>query len=180
MRIQGYHGTGVKDIVAAAGIPKGSFYNYFDSKEDFVIEALQQVAEGNLTQIRRTLAEPGQSPLNRLRSVFSGGTEYLKRHGRYECGSFLGMVAQEVADTNETVRSVTQDLLESYQATLAACLSEAQSAGEIDPGLDCPSLAGFIFSAWEGALLQMKARKSPAPLDDFLFWLDRVLSSSRA
>ena len=66
MRTQGYHGTGVKDIVDAAGVPKGSFYNYFDSKEAFAIAALEQVAEGNLMQMRRILGDSSVSPGKRF------------------------------------------------------------------------------------------------------------------
>jgi len=38
---QGYHATGIKDITDAAGIPKGSLYNYFENKEDYAREALR-------------------------------------------------------------------------------------------------------------------------------------------
>ena len=45
MTRRGYHGTGVLDIVQAAGIPKGSFYHYFASKEDFAVQALERSEE---------------------------------------------------------------------------------------------------------------------------------------
>jgi TetR/AcrR family transcriptional repressor of nem operon len=179
MRIRGYNATGVKDIVAAAGIPKGSFYNYFDSKEDFAVEALRQVAEGNLVPIRRTLGDTARPPLQRLRAVFAGSAEHLKRHGRFECGSFLGTIAQEVADTNETLRAVADGLQHSYRRALADCLAEARAAGELDSAVDPETLAGFLFSAWEGALLQMKTRKAARPLDDFLAGLDRLRACER-
>ena len=48
---KGYHGTGVKEIVDAAGVPKGSFYNYFKSKEDFVLSAMEYAGRQDAQQL---------------------------------------------------------------------------------------------------------------------------------
>ena len=53
MFLNGYNGTGVKDIVEAAGIPKGSFYNYFESKEDFALQATAVPADRNVPRAHR-------------------------------------------------------------------------------------------------------------------------------
>lgn len=168
MRMQGYSGTGVKDIVDAAGVPKGSFYNYFSSKEEFAIAALEQVAEGNLAQMRRVLGDPRISPLKRIESFFVQNIEHLKRSGRFTGGCFVGTICQEIADVNETIRQAGARLLHEYEKVFAECLQQAQERGEVAQAIDINALAGFIFTAWEGALLRMKADKSATPLEQFL------------
>ena len=70
MKIQGYNGTSVKDIVDAAGVPKGSFYNYFDSKENFAVEALEAAASANFQQMRAQLHDVTVAPMERLKNLF--------------------------------------------------------------------------------------------------------------
>ena len=70
MKIHGYNGTSVKDIVDAAGVPKGSFYNYFVSKESFALEALDAVAEHEMRIATELMDAKGGSPLTRLRYFF--------------------------------------------------------------------------------------------------------------
>jgi TetR/AcrR family transcriptional repressor of nem operon len=166
--MQGYNGTGVKDIVNAAGVPKGSFYNYFESKEAFAIAALEQVAEGNLAQMQRMFGDINASPLERIEEFFVQNIEYLKRNGQYSGGCFVGTICQEIADVNETIRQTGARLLLEYEKMFAECLQQAQQQGELASTDDVDALAGFIFTAWEGALLRMKTDKSAAPLEQFL------------
>ena len=70
MHRKGYNATGVKDIVDAAGIPKGSFYNYFESKEDFVIQALQYSADHCNTVMGKTLKDRSLPPLQRIEKFY--------------------------------------------------------------------------------------------------------------
>lgn len=55
MTRRGYHGTGVQEIVQAAGIPKGSFYHYFASKEDFALQALEFIYQPRLQRAKELL-----------------------------------------------------------------------------------------------------------------------------
>ena len=66
MTRRGYHGAGVQEIVQAAGVPKGSFYHYFASKEDFALQALQQVYQPRLARYAEALANPALSPRERI------------------------------------------------------------------------------------------------------------------
>jgi TetR/AcrR family transcriptional repressor of nem operon len=168
MRIHGYNGT--------AGVPKGSFYNYFESKEAFIIAALEQVAAGNLNQMRRALGYSDIPPLMRVINFFVQNIEHLKRTERYTGGCFIGTICQEVADANETIRQTCARLLREYEQVFIDSLHEAQAQGELAPAVNVRALAGFIFNAWEGALLRMKADKSSAPLEQFLQQLKSVLT----
>jgi TetR/AcrR family transcriptional repressor of nem operon len=103
MKIHGYNGTSVKDIVDAAVVPKGSFYNYFPSKESFAVEALQAVADESLSASRDLLASGTGSPLQRLRSYFEQNASQACEDD-FKVGCFFGNMCQEMSDSNEIIR----------------------------------------------------------------------------
>ena len=175
MRAHGYNGTGVKDIVDAAGVPKGSFYNYFASKEAFAIEALQQVAEGNLSQMRQLLGVGSKSALQCLTGFFQTNIDHLKRTEQFQSGCFIGNICQEMSGVNEAIRRAAGDLIAQYEQIFADCLNKALVQGELSAEIDADAMAVFLFSAWEGALMRMKTTRTAKPLDDFLLTLQQLL-----
>lgn len=177
--LQGYNGTGVKDIVDEAGIPKGSFYNYFKSKEDFAIEALQRVAGENIAWARSILLEPTAPPLERLERFFRVGVESAQAQ-EFKLGCLMGNLCQELADVNPRIRDTVAGLFKRLTAVFAECLAEAQNKGDIPAQLDVHQTADFIFNAWEGALLRMKCDKNAQALEAFITVLPNLVSNHRA
>lgn len=167
MKCQGYNGTSVKDIVEAAGVPKGSFYNYFDSKEAFAIEALDKVATETYAISRSQLIDSNLAPMLRLQRYFEAGAE-CACSGEFKVGCFFGNMCQEMSDTNESIRLKVRQVLKTKTRLISEVLAEAQEAGQLSRKVDPEMLAEFIFNAWEGALMRMKASKSQAPLEAFL------------
>ena len=167
MKRSGYNGTSVKDIVDAAGVPKGSFYNYFDSKEGFAIDALDYEFSQNFKESQRQLLNPTKPPLERLHIFFSNMADALSEAG-FEAGCFVGTLCQEMSDTNPTIRTKVRRLLSKNAGLVSEVLLEAQNNGDIDAALPVPALAEFVFNAWEGALMKSKASKCREPLDAFL------------
>lgn len=165
--LNGYNGTGVKDIVDAAGIPKGSFYNYFDSKESFAIEAVQNLAESSFAQAQAALLNPSKPPLERLQTFFNQNAANAKKAG-FKRGCLMGNLCQEMSDVNEAIRTEVCKLMDRMTNLIESCLKEAQEKGEISSNNDTKQLAQFIFNAWEGALLRMKGAKNNQPLNAFL------------
>ena len=172
MYLNGYNGTGVKDIVNAAGIPKGSFYNYFDSKEEFALAALDAMFMD--TSSNKFLLSTELPPLQRLTGFFESGAEKA-RHGDYLLGCFIGNLTQEMADVNEPIRLKLDFLLCRLTALIEDCLQQAQERGDIHKDRDIKKLAQFIFNAWEGTLLRMKAAKNCNAFDSFLHELPMLL-----
>jgi TetR/AcrR family transcriptional repressor of nem operon len=176
MTRRGYHGTGVLEIVQAAGIPKGSFYHYFASKEDFALQALEHLYTPRLERYQAALANTALSPRERILSYYA---ELVAHFARQECPEyhcFIGSLSFEMAELSQPIgRQVEAILLRSVQV-LAACLKQARDADEIDPNTDCQALAEFIGNAWEGALLRMKVGRSVVPLEVFLTQLERLLT----
>jgi TetR/AcrR family transcriptional repressor of nem operon len=173
MKIHGYNGTSVKDIVDAAVVPKGSFYNYFPSKESFAVEALQAVADESLSASRDLLASGTGSPLQRLRSYFEQNASQACEDD-FKVGCFFGNMCQEMSDSNEIIRGKVRRILVRNTELFERVLDEAKAAGEIAAGADTGMIAEFIMNAWEGTLMRMKASKSREPLDAFLGMLPQL------
>jgi len=174
MKAYGYNGTSVKDIVDAASVPKGSFYNYFDSKESFAIEALEKVASETYQASQDTLGNHSKSPKQRILDYFNQNADYACGCG-YKVGCFLGNMCQEMSDSNETIRVKVRQILKRKTALISEVLAEMKAQRELSEETDPDILAEFLFNAWEGALMRMKASKCRDPLDAFLRMLPQVV-----
>src|SRR6185295_13227287 len=100
---RGFSATGVQEITAAAGVPKGSFYNYFDSKEAFAVALLTDYWEAVVAEFGGILLRGRTSPLSRVTRYFAGLAEFHERR-RYAVGCLIGNMALEVTPTSEQVR----------------------------------------------------------------------------
>lgn len=161
---QGYVATGVQDITDAAGVPKGSFYNYFESKEDFALAVLERYRERSMEHFALLTSPEIPSPLARLRTLLLGVEEQLQSSD-FSAGCLAGRLAQELAGENPGVRAPLCEIFSSMQQAVAACLAEARDRGEIASDEDPELLAAFLVNAWQGAMLRAKAAGSTAPLE---------------
>lgn len=176
MKCQGYNGTSVKDIVDAAGVPKGSFYNYFDSKEAFAVTALERASAADLAAGTAVLSNRQVPPLERLVEFFQSQIGRCCDN-QFSTGCFLGNMCQEMADSSELIRAKLRRLLEEHTRLIQSVLDEAVARGELAESTDTATLAEFLFNAWEGAMMRMKASKSREPLDAFVHQLSRLLAA---
>lgn len=177
MKRQGYNGTGVKDIVDAAGVPKGSFYNYFESKEQFAIDAIDYSAAEGQVYAQSILGDKARCPLERIHAFFMSGVNNAKENN-FTTGCFLGNMCQEMADSSQVICLKLDSLLSSKTRMIAAVISEGQDLAVIPSVIDANTAAEFIFNAWEGSLMRAKASKSSAPLDAFMSMLQHQVSFS--
>ncbi|HCJ28027.1 MAG TPA: TetR family transcriptional regulator [Pseudomonas sp.] len=176
MTRRGYHGTGVLEIVQAAGIPKGSFYHYFASKEDFALQALDHLYTPRLERYQAALNNSALNPRERILGYYA---ELVAHFARQECPEyhcFIGSLSFEMAELSQPIGQQVEAILLRSVEVLAACLEQAREEGEIDPNTDCQALAEFIGNAWEGALLRMKVGRSVVALEVFLTQLERLLT----
>lgn len=160
---RGYHAAAVKDITDAAGVPKGSFYNHFGSKDELAVVVLERYGEGRRLQ---DLADTGVAPLDRLRAHFAFLRDDVVAHG-YQRGCLYGNFGTEIADHMQAVRDAVGGSLDTWTALVAATLTEARRTGAVRADLDPDITAGFVVNAWEGTLIRARADRSPAAFDAF-------------
>ncbi|MEW6347810.1 MAG: TetR family transcriptional regulator C-terminal domain-containing protein [Thermodesulfobacteriota bacterium] len=163
---RGFNNTGIQEILEAAGVPKGSFYFYFKSKDDFGLEICDFYC-GFMAQWMDRHLDAGQSShMQALRGFFDEVKHYFAGRG-CKSGCPVGNIAQEMADLNDAFRDKVEGCLRMMTDRIARCLRAAQDNGEVDPSLDAHKTAEFILNSWEGAVIRMKTRQSIEPLDLF-------------
>ena len=163
---RGYTATGVKDIVDAADVPKGSFYSHFASKEAFGKEVVDSYFDSGLEDLHALLANDLAPPLERLRTYFEERILGYRATG-YVRGCMLGNLSLEIADHSMLIRGRLAEHFRTWSGFFADCIAEAQRTGAVRNQLPASVLAEFVLNSWEGALLRMRAEKNGRPLVDF-------------
>lgn len=161
---QGFAATGVQAITSAAGVPKGSFYYFFPSKEALALAVVRRYATAVTQELDAALGDASVTPFARLGAFFAGWADRLAAGGCRR-GCLVGNLAQELADTNEPFREELASVLDGWSARIAVCLTEAQ---RVETPEDARTLAAFLVASWQGAMLRMKLSRSPEPLRGFL------------
>jgi TetR/AcrR family transcriptional repressor of nem operon len=162
---KGFNAVGVQDITDTAGVPKGSFYNHFESKEALGAEI---VARYGANQTRREiLTDPALRPLQRLRRHFDRiSTLYADSQFTRNC--ILGGFSAELANQSETIRESLRKLYGQWTKDLEATIAEAQAKGEIANKTKASDLAAFLLDSYEGALLRARVERNRKPFDRFM------------
>jgi TetR/AcrR family transcriptional regulator, transcriptional repressor for nem operon len=162
---KGYNGSGVQDITAAAGVPKGSFYNHFESKEALGAEVVERYGRDNPR--RAALAEKSLPPVQRLRAHFERLNEAYTS-ARFGRGCLLGNLSAELADQSQLIRERLAALYLAWSTDIATVIAEAQAEGAISTRTPAADLAAFLLDAYEGALLRVRVEKSGRAFDRFM------------
>jgi TetR/AcrR family transcriptional regulator, transcriptional repressor for nem operon len=163
---RGYFGASVRDIVKAAGVPQGSFTNHFPSKEAFAQEVLELYFAHVRETIDNTLRNDSRPPLARLRQWLDHGIAFL-RQAEFRCGCLIGNFSIEASDDSERIRERLTEMVNEIIEAIVYCLQAAVDAGELPATTDVGELAGFLYSSWQGAILQSKVEQSVQPLKRF-------------
>jgi TetR/AcrR family transcriptional regulator, transcriptional repressor for nem operon len=161
---KGFHACGVRDITDAAGVPTGSFYNHFESKEALGAEIVERYARDNSR--RDALRDKSLPPLERLHRHFAGLSQMYADldFGR---GCLLGNFSAELADHSPLIRERLAALFTSWTKDIEGAVREGQEEGSVSNRTDPADLAAFLLDAYEGALLRARVQKSGAALDRF-------------
>ena len=171
---RGYNHAGIECILQAAGVPKGSFYNYFESKEDFALQVIDRFAACHDAVLDGHLLDRSRRPLDRLRGYFMAIIEHLDTDQGCR-GCLVGQLSQELAEQSESFRARLEGIFARWVDRFAECLTEARDAGEMELAPDGRPYAEFLLNSWQGALLRAKSARSTAPLRTFvLMTMDRV------
>lgn len=160
----GFNGSSVQDLTDAAHVPKGSFYNHFDSKEALALEALAiYVGQHDLAVLRNRRIEP----VERLKRDFRARWKTIKERG-YTSGCFLGSLSSEISDTHESARVEFARYFTLWSQAIAEVIAEAQAAGTVSSAIDAPALGRFVLNAWQGTVLRAQSSRGEEPFKDFL------------
>lgn len=163
---QGYHATGINEIVNAVHVPKGSFYSYFDSKENFAAEAINHYIEPFIELLTRHLQHSQVDPLTALKNYYAELIVEVENNG-YKGGCLLGNLMGEIGDTSELCNQALKSAVERYKLLQYKALLQAQKEGSVRTDKSAEIMANLLVNNWQGALLRMKIEQSVQPLQEF-------------
>lgn len=159
---KGYSAVGLNEILTGAGVPKGSFYHYFGSKDAFGEALLDNYFEEYLADIDVTLAQPGLTMAQRLLSYFQ---VWQQTQSFFDCqGKCLAVkMAAEVADLSEPMRLAIQRGTAGIVSRLAAAIDAGVAEGSLTVTGDAGSIARSLYQLWLGASIMVKIERDVAP-----------------
>jgi TetR/AcrR family transcriptional repressor of nem operon len=175
IHLKGYNHTGLQEILQAAGVPKGSFYNYFNNKEDFGLQVIDFFTELFASMAGEVVGEESLTPLQKIEKMLDGFIDFFKSKD-YAYGCPIGNLAQEMGDLSPVFRKKLRRAADEMVGIYHGLLEQALIAGEVSEDLDIKETAYFIVSSWHGALVRMKIEKGPRPLKNHMrFIFDHIL-----
>ncbi|MEV4812196.1 TetR family transcriptional regulator C-terminal domain-containing protein [Micromonospora avicenniae] len=164
---RGYSALGVAEICSTAGVPKGSFYYFFESKQAL---ALTVIDEHWATQRQQWVELLGSDldPLRRLRDLFEA-TEEVQRTGQQRAGvvtgCLFGNLALELSTQAEGIRGRLQEIFDAQIDLIEQVVVEAKERGQAGPSVDARDAARSIVAQIEGRALLAKLLNDPAQLE---------------
>ena len=163
----GFASSGIDQILKKVGVPKGSFYHYFASKEAFGLSVLENYASYFANKLDACLLDKSYPPLARISNFVADAKAGMARH-QFKRGCLVGNLGQEVDSLPESFRQQLIDIFFCWQQRIANCLKEAQSRGEIASTAKCELLAEYFWIGWEGAVSRAKLVQNTEPLEGYL------------
>lgn len=160
----GYEGGGITAILNEAGMPKGSFYNLFPSKEEFACAALDAYF-ASFTELRAaTLCNSSLTPRERLMAWLAGHREYIE-HRPEVAGCLAGILGQTGAVHNEKIRQKLLALFDSWEGDLIDVFREAQLMQTLSPTMTPESAAAMVIYLYEGVMIRIRVEANSRPYD---------------
>jgi TetR/AcrR family transcriptional repressor of nem operon len=163
---RGFQITGIDEVLKRVGVPKGSFYHYFKSKDHFGHAVIDNYEAYYAKKMDRIFGDSSQSPLQRLVNFTANAKNGMVKFD-FKRGCLIGNLGQELAALDTQFRERLEGVLVSWEKRVAECLSESIDIGELAPGQDPQALSRFFWVGWEGAILRSKLMRSLEPIDQF-------------
>jgi TetR/AcrR family transcriptional repressor of nem operon len=167
MELRGYSALGVAEICKAAGVPKGSFYYFFDSKEALALAVVDGHWEGQRADWTRVLTGE-RDPLARLKQLFEE-TETEQSAGQLSCGTvsgcMFGNLTLELSNQTEAVRTRLQEVFDEQVDMVETVVAEARARGEVTVA-DNHKAARSVVAQLEGQVLFAKLYNRTGGLGD--------------
>jgi len=178
MAAKGFSSVGLSEILTSSGVPKGSFYHYFASKESFGVALLDMYFNDYLAEMDSTLSQPGLTSAQRLTTYL---TQWQENQSFLDCqGKCLAVkLGAEVADLSEAMRLSLQRGTESIVSRLTNALEAGVSDGSLTIEGDAHQVAQNVYQLWMGASLMAKIVRNYQPFEAAMETTRRTLHLPR-
>jgi TetR/AcrR family transcriptional repressor of nem operon len=163
---RGFQGTGIEEVLKRAGVPRGSFYHYFSSKQEFGEAVIDNYDEFYAKKMQRIFGNRSRSPLERIQDFVEDSMLGIEKY-EFKRGCLVGNLGQEVTSLDDSFRVRLEAILRSWEAIFEQCLQDGVDCGELSSKADVTALSRFFWIGWEGAILRAKLTKTLDPLKHF-------------
>lgn len=165
MLAKSFHSVGLNEILAAVKVPKGSFYHYFQSKEQFGVELLRHYVNEASEWKRKLLLSTDQepNPFLRLTAFLDLSAAHLLEKD-CQCPCLVSKLASEVATFSEPMRAVLAEGVREWHGIFQQVIGEGQKKGVIRKKIDPAETAGIIGDLWMGASQRCQLERNVAPI----------------
>ncbi|MBI6884997.1 TetR/AcrR family transcriptional regulator [Pseudomonas putida] len=174
MTQKGYTGVGLTELLGAAGVPKGSFYHYFRSKEEFGQALLEEYFNEYLGRVDSLMQAQGSGAERLLGYLRYWAQTQAFDHKEEKC--LVVKLGAEVCDLSEDMRAVLEKGTDQIVQRICAGVERGQADGSINTELEAAFLAESLYQLWLGASLLVKVKQSVQPFDVALQMSKRLLS----
>lgn len=171
---QGYHSSGLKQILDLAGIPKGSFYYHFKSKEDFGLQVIDFYSNNSVAFLKTFLENEALPPKTRILELLRA-MKPIYQEQDFNKGCLLGNCSLELAAHHDSFADAIAKHFDAWQELFTTTIRAGQQTGNIKTDSSAEEYAEFLLNSWEGALVRMKAVKNNQPLDLLINFIDQLL-----
>lgn len=171
---KGFASVGLNEILKTAGVPKGSFYHYFESKEQYGQALLQDYFDRYLAELDALFASPAAS-----------GHEQLMRYWQRWLGKQVDACSEqkclvvklggEVADLSDAMRITLRDGTEQIVLRIARLIESGVADGSVPP-MEPQATAQMLYQMWLGASLLGKLHRDAAALENAMTFTTKLLS----
>jgi TetR/AcrR family transcriptional repressor of nem operon len=159
---RGFGGTSMADLLNHAGVNSGSFYHFFEGKEDLLKTVLQTYIEGLGPQIVDPAFQSTSDPIERIFAILSGyRARILQTNCQYGCP--LGRLALEIDPENRPAHALIAENFRGWIGAVRQCLEESRE--RLPVGLDLDALATHVLAVMEGGVMISRSYGSVSPFD---------------
>ena len=165
MLTKSFHSVGLNEILTAVKVPKGSFYHYFQSKEQFGVELLRHYVNEASEWKRRMLLSADQepNPFLRLMAFLDLSAAHLLEK-ECQCACLVSKLASEVATFSDPMRAVLADGIREWRGIFEKVIAEGQKKGVIRRKINPAETAALIGDLWMGASQRCQVERNVAPI----------------
>lgn len=163
----GFTAAGIDRILKQVGVPKGSFYHYFKSKEDFGAAVINNYASYFAYKLDKSLLHSQLLPLESIEHFAKDAMLGIEKF-QFKRGCLVGNLGQEVDLLPERFRELLQSIFQDWESKVCACLQRAKQEKQIAQHHDCEELAIYFWIGWEGAVMRARLVQSVQPLQMYI------------